>query len=111
MGKTNLMLIALVARYHRRASPQPKHEGYENLDRDERVAVAKLAAILRIAIALDASRSQRIRNLKTTITEQQLVITTSDSQDLSLEQLAITEQGNLFNETFGMIVLLSEPTA
>lgn len=111
MGKTNLMLIALVARYHRRASPQPKHEGYENLDRDERVAVAKLAAILRIAITLDASRSQRIRNLKTTITEQQLVITTSDSQDLSLEQLAITEQGNLFNETFGMKVLLSEPTA
>ena len=105
------MLIALVARYHRRASPQPKHEGYENLDRDERVAVAKLAAILRIAITLDASRSQRIRNLKTTITEQQLVITTSDSQDLSLEQLAITEQGNLFNETFGMKVLLSEPTA
>ena len=49
LGKKDLLLAALVARYHRRASPQPTHEGYATLDRDERVAVAKMAAILRVA--------------------------------------------------------------
>ena len=34
------------------------------LDRDERVAVAKMAAILRVADALDESRSQRIHEIK-----------------------------------------------
>ena len=57
LGKRNLLLVALVARYHRRASPQPMHEGYATLTRDERVTVAKLAALLRVAVALDESRA------------------------------------------------------
>src|SRR5207249_4277765 len=64
LGKKDLLLAALVARYHRRASPQPTHEGYAMLDRDERVAVAKMAAILRVADALDESRSQRIHEIQ-----------------------------------------------
>ena len=64
LGKKDLLLAALVARYHRRASPQPTHEGYATLDRDERVAVAKMAAILRVADALDESRSQRIHEVQ-----------------------------------------------
>ena len=62
LGKTNLLLTALIARYHRRATPQPKHAGYAMLDRDNRVAVSKLAAILRIAVALDASRNQSVHS-------------------------------------------------
>ena len=38
------------------------HEGYATLTRDERVAVAKMAALLRVAVALDESRSQRIHD-------------------------------------------------
>ena len=62
MSRKDMLLTALVARYYRRASPQPDHEGYVSLDRDERVAVSKLAAILRLAVALDDSRSQRVKD-------------------------------------------------
>ncbi len=100
------LLVALVARYHRRASPKPTHEGYATLPRDQRVAVAKLAALLRIAIALDESRSQRIHRLRSERGAAQIVIATPDVEDLSLEQLALRQNGEIFEEVFGMQVLL-----
>lgn len=106
MGKKELLLAALVARYHRRASPQSTHEGYNTLDRDERVAVAKMAAILRIADALDESRSQRIHEFTCSREGSRLVVAIPLVEDLSLEQLAIKQNGALFEETFGMSVLL-----
>jgi len=48
LTRKDLSLIALVARYHRRATPRPYHEEYTSLDRDSRIAVAKMAAILRV---------------------------------------------------------------
>ncbi len=106
LSKKDLLLVALVARYHRRASPQPTHEGYGTLARDERVAVAKLAAILRIAIALDDSRSQRIRKLSCQKRDGRLVITVPDVEDLALEQLAVKQGCGLFEETYGLQVEL-----
>src|SRR5262245_53961730 len=106
LGKKDLLLAALVARYHRRASPQATHEGYSMLDRDERVAVAKMAAILRVADALDESRSQRIHQLSVERESDRLVISIPLVEDLSLENLALKQTGMLFEETFGMPVLL-----
>ncbi len=106
LGKRDLLLAALVARYHRRASPQPTHEGYAMLDRDERVAVSKMAALLRVADALDESRSQRIHELQVEREGDRLVISIPLVEDLSLETLAIKQNGALFEETFGLPVLL-----
>jgi exopolyphosphatase/guanosine-5'-triphosphate,3'-diphosphate pyrophosphatase len=106
LGKRDVLLASLVARYHRRASPQPTHEGYNTLDRDGRVSVAKMAAILRVAIALDESRSQRIHELACVREGGRLVISIPRVEDLSLEQLALKQNGALFEETFGMPVLL-----
>lgn len=104
IGQTNLQMISLVTRYQRRASPKPSHKDYMALSRDQRVAVAKLAAILRVAIALDTSRTQRIANLLVDKPNGQLVISTPDVDDLSDEQLALKQNGSLFEETYGMPV-------
>jgi exopolyphosphatase / guanosine-5'-triphosphate,3'-diphosphate pyrophosphatase len=106
LGKRDVLLASLVARYHRRASPQPTHEGYNTLDREGRVAVAKMAAMLRVAIALDESRSQRIHEIVCLREGGRLVISIPRVEDLSLEQLALKQNGALFEETFGTPVLL-----
>jgi exopolyphosphatase/guanosine-5'-triphosphate,3'-diphosphate pyrophosphatase len=106
LGRRDQLLAALVARYHRRASPQPTHEGYATLDRDGRVAVTKLAAILRLAIALEESRSQRICEVICSRENGRLVISVPRVDDLSLEQLALKQNVSLFEETYGMPVLL-----
>lgn len=106
LGRRDQILASLVARYHRRASPQPTHEGYATLDREGRVAVAKLAAILRVAVALDESRSQRIHEVNVSREGGRLVLSVPQVEDLSLEQLALKQSGSLFEETYGMPVLL-----
>src|SRR3954464_1214218 len=52
--------IALVARYHRQATPKRKHDGFSNLKRRPRRTVRTLAAILRLAESLDRSHAQTI---------------------------------------------------
>lgn len=106
LGRKDVLLVALVARYYRRASPQPDHEGYSTLGRDDRVAVAKMAALLRVAVALDESRSQRLTEFRCKREEGRLVISIPDVDDLSLEQLALRQNGAIFEEVFGVPVLL-----
>ncbi len=106
LTKDDLMLVALVARYHRRASPRPAHQYFNTLERSQRVAVSKMAAILRIADALDTSRSQRVRDLLCEIESDRLIITVPGLTDVSVEQLAMREARTLFEEIFGLRVLL-----
>jgi exopolyphosphatase/guanosine-5'-triphosphate,3'-diphosphate pyrophosphatase len=106
LNQRDVLLVALVARYHRRASPKPEHEGFAMLDRDGRVAVSKLAALLRVAVALDDSRSQRIHEISCELERDRLVISVPEVEDLSLEQLALRQSGSLFEETYGMPVML-----
>ncbi len=106
LSRRDLNLVALTVRYHRRASPQPTHEGYTALDREDRVAVSKMAALLRVAVALDESRSQRIKELECRREDSQLVISVPGVDDLSLEQLAMRQSGSLFEEILGMSVQL-----
>ncbi len=104
LSRKDVLLVALVARYHRRSSPQPQHEGYSSLDRADRVAVSKLAAILRLAIALDDSRSQRISDIQCRSDGKRLVIIAKGVEDVSVEQLALRQSGSLFEETYGLPV-------
>ena len=104
LSRKDVLLVALVARYHRRSSPQPQHEGYSALDRADRVAVSKLAAILRLAIALDDSRSGRISDIQCRSDGKRLVIIAKGVEDVSVEQLALRQSGSLFEETYGLPV-------
>ena len=106
LGTQDMLLVGLVARYHRRAMPKPMHQGFNTLDRDRRVAVLKMSAMLRIAIALDASRSQRVHEIRCSRSGNRLVITVPNVDDLSVEQLAIKQGAGMFEEVFGMKVLL-----
>lgn len=110
LSDRDLLIVSLVVRYHRRSSPRPEHEGYNVLDRKHRVYVSKLAAILRLAIALDESRSQRISNIRCNRDHNRWLITAFGIDDVSLEQLTVRQSSGLFEEVFGMSVFLrSEP--
>ena len=106
LSRKDTRLIALVARYHRRASPRPYHEEFQSLDRESRIAVAKMAAILRVADALERSHLQQLREMSFTREKGQFVITIRGAQDLTLERLALKEKGKMFEEVYGTPVVL-----
>lgn len=111
IGASDLKLIALVARYHRRASPQPSHDVFSRLNRSERVAVAKLAAILRIANAMDEGRTQNINDFDCRVVADRVQISVRDSTDISLEQLAVSQAKKLFEEIYGVRLFLQQGEA
>jgi exopolyphosphatase / guanosine-5'-triphosphate,3'-diphosphate pyrophosphatase len=52
--------IALIARYHRQATPKKSHEGYGDLPGSVRRAVKALAAMVRLAEGLDRSHARAL---------------------------------------------------
>jgi exopolyphosphatase/guanosine-5'-triphosphate,3'-diphosphate pyrophosphatase len=53
-------VIALVARYHRQATPKKSHEGYGDLNNTLRRTVRVLSAVVRLAEGLDRSHAQAL---------------------------------------------------
>ena len=103
-----LDIIGNVARYHRRALPQRTHTTYTSLERDERVLVSKLAAILRVANALDKLYLQKASDLKVTREGDRNVLTVPNVADLTMEKVALAERSDLFTEVFGKQIILRE---
>jgi exopolyphosphatase/guanosine-5'-triphosphate,3'-diphosphate pyrophosphatase len=99
-------LVALVARYHRRAPPRTTHPEYGILDLGRRAAVAQLAAILRVADALDRSHLQQVQRLEITRQGRQFILTVPEAEDLTLERAALKEKGGLFESVYGLQVVL-----
>jgi exopolyphosphatase/guanosine-5'-triphosphate,3'-diphosphate pyrophosphatase len=58
-----LVIVANVARYHRKAPPSEDHQNLLELNEQQREEVEKLAAILRIAEGLDRSHRQSVRDV------------------------------------------------
>ena len=106
LTRKEITLIALVARYHRRAMPRAYHTEYTSLDRDDRLAVAKLAAMLRLADCLDRKHLQDLKNVTFSREKDRFVITVNDVPDLALEQLALRDKANMFEQIFGAKVAL-----
>jgi exopolyphosphatase/guanosine-5'-triphosphate,3'-diphosphate pyrophosphatase len=101
-------IVALVARYHRRGLPQPTHPEYVAMDREKRVVVNKLAAILRVADALDRWHGQQVRDFHVERRADELVIHVHGVPDLTLERRAMPRKADLFEEIYGMTVRLEE---
>ena len=94
-------VVANIARYHRRAMPQRSHLPYMELDRVDRVIVNKLAAILRVANALDAEHLQKVRNLKLIRSDKAWVLEIEGTGDITMEQMAATARTDMFVEVYG----------
>lgn len=105
-GSRDLVLISLVARYHRRAVPRANHEIYNMLSREDRIVVAKLTAILRVADALDRRHLKVRRDIDIAFKKGLMVITVKNAGDLSMEQHGLREKANLFEQVYGMKVEL-----
>ncbi len=107
----DLLLIALIARYHRKSPPLPTHPGYGALPRNQRVVVQKLAAILRVADALDRAHRRRIRDVEVRPRGDRLVLLAPGAGDLTIERMALREKGRMFEELFGMAIDLTRAPA
>lgn len=106
-------IVALLARYHRKAPPGRDHPEYEALRRRDRSMLERLAALLRLADALDRQHGSLVRGVSVRIGADTLEIRpilAGDSRTrLTLEALAVQEKGALFASLFGKRPMLVAP--
>jgi exopolyphosphatase/guanosine-5'-triphosphate,3'-diphosphate pyrophosphatase len=107
LHRDELDIIANVIRYHRGDPPDPADIEYIALQKEERMLVLKMAAILRVADALDRSHSQRIRDIAVERRSETLVIHAGGGRDLSMEHLGLEEKAAMFQDVFGYKVVLT----
>lgn len=89
---TEIAVIALAARYHRRAEPAKDHEGYRELSGSLRRVVRTLGAILRMSESLDRSRHGLVREVGVSVTGDAVILDVQTRGDAELEIWAAQRQ-------------------
>lgn len=108
--ETEIEIIANIARYHRKAPPKKKHEGYQNLlTKDQRALVSQMSAILRVAVALDRRQIGAIKAIKCHFpnsAELILELTPAYSNDdCALELWSLDQKKEVFQQEFNTQVI------
>ena len=102
LGLRETELVASIALYHSRILPTPEQENYRMLSRTERVTVSKLAAILRLADALDRSHGQKVRDYEVKLSDGALTLTAVSDRNMELEEWSFNEKGRFFEDVYGV---------
>ncbi len=85
-------VIALVTRYHRRATPKSRHPGMSEVSKHNRRAIAVLSAFLRLAETLDRSRHGVVRGIEVRERLGEIRISVQAVGDAELEVWAAHKQ-------------------
>ena len=105
-------IVALVARYHGKSRPRKRDGDYRALARRERRTVRWLAALLRIAEALDRSQYQLIQDVRLERRGDSYTLRASAQADARLEIWAARQRTGLLARLLGgrvRITLASRP--
>jgi exopolyphosphatase/guanosine-5'-triphosphate,3'-diphosphate pyrophosphatase len=98
-------LVANIARYHRKSTPRLDHEPFRLLSLKNRRVVSILAAILRVADAIDRQHADCVQTVNLTFKRQKVVFRLRGKGDLLLAKWALAKRCDLFQEIFGKVVI------
>lgn len=97
-----IAVIANVARYHRKSEPSADHESYSALSPADRARVDRLAALLRLADALDREHQQRVADVRTEVGNGTVRLRLLGAGDLLLEQWSLRRKSGMLERVFGV---------
>ena len=97
-----VQIVAHVARYHRRSAPKPSHLEYMGLPQESRIVVNKLAAILRVAKALDVGDVRDADQLRCRLEPDTMTIFVPGLANVSLRKRSLEIRSAMFEHVFGM---------
>ena len=99
-------LIANVARYHRRAFPKRSHTNFARLTRADRELVRRLAALLRLGVALNRSHQQLVGGVQVQPRRERVRVVALAAKEPLVELWDARRKGGLFESAFGVRLTL-----
>ncbi|HEX7879394.1 MAG TPA: Ppx/GppA phosphatase family protein [Candidatus Eisenbacteria bacterium] len=100
-SEREIAVIGNVARYHRKGFPQLSHPEYAALAPEDRKLVVTLAALLRVADALDHGHLNSVNRIRVEVTRRKAVLNLTAGRDCANEMERAARKADLFEETFG----------
>jgi exopolyphosphatase / guanosine-5'-triphosphate,3'-diphosphate pyrophosphatase len=101
-------VVSNVARYHRKSMPKPQHDFYRMLPSRDRVVVSKLAAILRLADAMDNEHASKVSEFEVEYRRPKFLMRLRGEGDLLLEKWSLMKKAPMFEEVFSVRLVLEE---
>jgi len=101
-----MLLVANVARYHRKGDPAAHHPYFAQLSEFEQSRVLRLGALLRLADSLDREHLQRTRDVRVRVSDREVVLWLGGEGGLLLEGWSLKKKSQLFQKVFGKKVRL-----
>src|SRR5215813_2975145 len=110
IGLTQLQMdmVANVARYHRKSAPKTQHKPYEDLAPKHRLVISKLAAILRLADALDHEHASTVETVQVDYKRPRFMFRLKGKGDMLLEKWALVNKRDLFESVFEASVVVED---
>jgi exopolyphosphatase/guanosine-5'-triphosphate,3'-diphosphate pyrophosphatase len=102
LSDNELNLIANIARYHADDIPSHKDDNYTAFRPKNRIAISKLAAILKLAESLDSSHRQKIKQVEVQFSQDLAIFNIYSSQDTLLEEWGFMNHAEFFEEVMGV---------
>ncbi len=102
MSRENMEILALVSKYSGDLIPRDSNTDFSTVKRKNRVTVAKLIAIIKLAKALDMTRKQKINIKSIKLKDRMLVIKASSKVDTTLEEWDFSVKSKYLKEVFGI---------
>jgi exopolyphosphatase/guanosine-5'-triphosphate,3'-diphosphate pyrophosphatase len=95
LSNDEVELVAQIARYHRKAPPEPDHEEFTALKATEKKSVMILGGILRIADALDRTHSAKVSRAVASATKENITVRVETSGDWEAERGMFTNKRDM----------------
>jgi len=93
-------IIGSIARYHRKALPDEKHDHFATLKPAERQVVRVLAGMLRVADGLDRTHQNLVKNLSCEVLPKRLVLRCAVRRPAEDERQEALDKGALLEQVF-----------
>ncbi len=107
LRQQDVLETAFVAGSSSNALTTEENPDFAWLPMEERIVISKLAAIFRLANALDKSHRHKLRDLKIQLEDDQVLFKAKASENTLLERWAFAESAQYFKEVFGLSPELS----
>jgi len=105
-----VLIMANVAKYHRKRTPKLRGADLRELDEKDRQAVVRLSTLLRMSESLDRSHSNLVQSVRfSKVTKRSVKLVVTACGDPQLEMWRIEEDRKAFEKAFGrdLVVVLN----
>jgi len=100
LTKSEKGILAQLMRYQRKSPPSESHDDFAKLEEKEQKKVWRLSTLLRLAIALNKERRNRVKTVEVEVSDETIILHLEGDGNMMLERWAALKSSAYFEQAF-----------